>query len=89
MVQLAQEWDWPARVALLEVMQAEALLPPYFFTLAEIGRRGKMDIPGRDRLIQQLQVQGYAASPTHINPQAIKTTASFQTCLQLAQKLQE
>ena len=87
MEQLAQDWGWHSRVKLLHVMQAEALLPPYFFALAEIGRRGKMDIPGRDRLIGRLQEEGYAASPTHIDPQAIKTTAPFQICLDVAQRL--
>ena len=87
MTRLAQAWDWSTRVTLLRLMQAEAELPPYFFTLAEIGRRGKMDIPGRDLLIQTLQAQGYVASPTHIDPQAIKTTAPFETCLQIAKQL--
>jgi tRNA (guanine26-N2/guanine27-N2)-dimethyltransferase len=86
MEQLAQAWHWPERVQLLQTMQAEADLPSYFFGLGEIGRRGKMDPPPRDRLIQLLQAEGYQASPTHINAQAIKTNAAIATCIELARQ---
>jgi tRNA (guanine26-N2/guanine27-N2)-dimethyltransferase len=81
---LAKEWNWLKRVQLLQTMQAEADLPPYFYTLSEIGHRGRMDIPKRSHLIQALQAQGYRASPTHINAQAIKTDASLLTCIAVA-----
>lgn len=83
---LAEEWNWLKRVPLLKVMEAEADFPPYFFTLGEIGRRGKMDIPKRDRLIQSLHEQNYRASPTHINAQAIKTDADLPTCIAVARR---
>ncbi|MBD2099059.1 tRNA (guanine-N1)-methyltransferase [Trichocoleus sp. FACHB-591] len=88
MDQLAQQWNWPERVQLLQTMQVEADLPPYFFGLGEIGRRGKMDPPPRDRLIQLLQAEGYQASPTHINAQAIKTNAAIAVCIELARQCQ-
>jgi len=81
MLSLAQDWHWSERVKLLTIMAAEANLPPYFYTLGEIGRRGKMDIPKRSHLIQALQTMGYRASPTHINAQAIKTDADISTCI--------
>jgi tRNA (guanine26-N2/guanine27-N2)-dimethyltransferase len=81
---LAKEWNWPERVQLLQIMQAEADFPPYFYTLGEIGCRGKMDIPKRSRLIQSLQDRGYRASSTHINAQAIKTDADLPTCIAVA-----
>lgn len=81
---LAKEWNWPERVQLLQIMQAEADFPPYFYTLGEIGCRGKMDIPKRSRLIQSLQDRGYRASSTHINAQAIKTDADLPTCIAIA-----
>lgn len=84
MTTLAQAWNWPQRAALLEVMQAEADLPPYFYTLGTLGRYGKMDIPRRDRLLQALQAQGYRASATHIHAAAVKTTATFHECLAIA-----
>ena len=87
MQNLAQSWGWEARKTLLEIMATEIPFPPYFFALAEMGRRAKIDIPRRDRLIEALQDSGYAAAMTHINPQAFKTTASFQTCLTVAQTL--
>jgi len=94
MAALAQSWNWPQQARLLQIMSAEADLPPYFFTLGDIGRRAKMDIPQRDgrrpvfdhRLIQALQDQGYQASPTHINSQALKTDAAFQECLEVARQ---
>ncbi|NET30546.1 MAG: tRNA (guanine-N1)-methyltransferase [Cyanothece sp. SIO1E1] len=84
---LATTWGWSTQTRLLQVMQAEAALPPYFLTLAEIGHHGQMDIPQRDRLIQALHAQGYRASLTHIDPQAIKTHATMAACLAIARQL--
>jgi tRNA (guanine26-N2/guanine27-N2)-dimethyltransferase len=84
---LAQQWQWLQQDSLLAVMATEIPFPPYFLTLAELGRRGKMDIPKRDRLIAALQDHGYGAVMTHINPQAIKTNASFRECLAIAKKI--
>ncbi|NJM99804.1 MAG: tRNA (guanine-N1)-methyltransferase [Phormidesmis sp. RL_2_1] len=72
---------------LLAMMQAEATMPPYHYTLAEIGRRGKMDIPPRQSLIEKLQQQGFQATRTHLSAQAIKTNAPIARCIQLAQQL--
>ncbi len=83
---LAGEWNWSKRVQLLAVMEAEADLPPYFYTLKEIGHRGKMDIPKRSSLIQALQELGYRASPTHINAEALKTDADMSTCIAAARQ---
>ncbi|WP_299490034.1 tRNA (guanine-N1)-methyltransferase [Acaryochloris sp. IP29b_bin.137] len=88
MQQLARHWGWTEQSQRLQIMHQEAEMPPYFFAMADIGRRGKMDIPKRDRIIAQLRQQGYQACLTHIHPQALKTTASFQTCLQIAKHLQ-
>ena len=84
---LGQKWQWSKRVELLKVMEAEADFPPYFYTLREIGHRGKMDIPRRSRLIQALQEQGYRATATHINAQAIKTDADLTTCIAVGRSL--
>jgi tRNA (guanine26-N2/guanine27-N2)-dimethyltransferase len=80
----AQSWDWQDCITLLRCMIAEAEMPPYSFGLGEIGRRGKMDPPKRDRLLQALQEKGYLASPLHWNAQAIKTNADLQTCMHIA-----
>ncbi len=80
---------WAKCQSLIETMQAEASLPPYYYPLAEIGRRGKMDIPPRQTLILQLHQQGFAATLTHISPQAIKTDAPIVDCIQLAKQLSD
>ncbi len=80
---------WHRCQSLLETMQAESSLPPYFYPLSEIGRRGKMDIPPKQALISQLHQQGFIATPTHISTQAIKTDAPFALCLQLAKQVSQ
>ena len=72
---------------LIETMQAEADLPPYYYSLAEIGRRGKMDIPPREALLASLRQQGFSAVRTHIDTQAIKTDAPLKTCIQVAAQM--
>jgi tRNA (guanine26-N2/guanine27-N2)-dimethyltransferase len=84
---LAQQYPWLDHSDLLTDMLAEIGLPPYFYLLGDIGRRGKTDIPARSRLIAALQARGFQASVTHIEPQAIKTTASLQTCVAIARQL--
>ena len=68
-------------------MAAETNLPPYYYTLGEIGRRGKIDIPKRSQLIAAIQNRGYQASPTHINAEAIKTDTDLQDCINIARSL--
>lgn len=80
----AKTWEWLDCLKKLEIMEQEAELPPYHFTLGEIGKRGAIDPPPRDRLLAQLHRAGYAASPLHWNPQAIKTTAPIATCIALS-----
>lgn len=84
MADLATEWGWAKRVKLLQIMQAEANLPPYYYPLGEIGRHGQMDIPRRDRLIVALRDRGFRASLTHLDAQAIKTDASMAECVAAA-----
>ncbi|MCG8363452.1 MAG: tRNA (guanine-N1)-methyltransferase [Pseudanabaenales cyanobacterium] len=81
---LAHAWGWIKRAKLLQIMQAEADMPPYFFKLGEIGHRGKMDVPQRDRLIQALRYRGYRATRTHLDCQAIKTDANMANCIEIA-----
>ncbi|MDX2097807.1 MAG: tRNA (guanine-N1)-methyltransferase [Leptolyngbyaceae cyanobacterium bins.59] len=81
MMSLAHQRHWSQRVKLLSILELEADLPPYFYTLRELGKRGQCDIPPRSHLIQTLQSWGYRATPTHIHPQAIKTDADLATCI--------
>jgi tRNA (guanine26-N2/guanine27-N2)-dimethyltransferase len=84
MSHLATAWGWHKRVKLLELMQEEADLPPYYFTLPEIGRHGQMDIPKREQLITALRDRGWRVSRTHLNAQAIKTDAPMADCIAAA-----
>ena len=68
-------------------MAAENDFSPYFYTLREIGKRGKLDLPKRSHLIQALQDNGYQAALTHINAQAIKTNANIHTCIAIARQI--
>lgn len=79
--------QWSECCDLLDMMSAEAEMPPYFYPLAEIGRRGKMDIPPRAALIDRLCDRGYKTTRTHIHAQAIKTTAPMAVCLEIARQV--
>ncbi|MBE9032205.1 tRNA (guanine-N1)-methyltransferase [filamentous cyanobacterium LEGE 11480] len=81
---LAVEWEWVDQAACLELLRSEVGMPPYFYTLGEVGRRGKMDIPKRDRLAQALTLAGYSFSRTHIAPEGFKTNAPFAACIEFA-----
>ncbi len=87
MIDRAPSLDLADQIPLLTLMQDEAELPPYHFPLAEVGRRGKMDIPPRDRLIEALVRSGYRATATHLQGSAIKTDAPFGVVLETAQSL--
>lgn len=78
---------WTDCQALIDVMRAESAMPPYYYPLAEIGRRGKTDIPPRQDLIDRLRREGFTATRTHLSTEAIKTTAPIALCLQLAQQV--
>ncbi|MEM6716464.1 MAG: tRNA (guanine-N1)-methyltransferase [Cyanobacteria bacterium P01_C01_bin.147] len=84
MLNLVEPWSWLATADLLALMVNEAMLPPYYFTLPEIGRRGRMDIPKRDRLMSALRDRGFQVSRTHFDAQAIKTDAAIVDCIAAA-----
>lgn len=88
MTSIAQNWNWQKLVKLLNLMQGEIDFPPYFFTLREIGSRGKLDLPKRSHLITALQNEGYRAAATHIDPQGLKTNADLETCIGISQQIE-
>ncbi|NJN23262.1 MAG: tRNA (guanine-N1)-methyltransferase [Acaryochloridaceae cyanobacterium RL_2_7] len=87
MTQLAEQWTWLAPSQLLERMQTEATMPPYYYPLAEVGARGRMDIPPKDLLISTLKEQGFRACESSLFLAAIKTDAPLNEVLQLAKGL--
>ena len=82
-IDLAKAWQWSKTADLLTIMSGEIDLPPYFYTLREIGRFSKHDLPKRSLLIKALQERGYKAAATHIDSQAIKTNASMDSIIDL------
>ncbi|MGB3615631.1 MAG: hypothetical protein WBA10_17685 [Elainellaceae cyanobacterium] len=82
----AKTLNWPHVASLLQVMMAEAPLPPYFLRLQDIGKRGQLNLPPRSQLIAGLQAVGYEAAATHIDSAAIKTDATLQTCIDVARR---
>ncbi len=85
----ARSRNWPDVVDWIEVASAEAEMPPYFFKLGEIGKRGRMDIPKRERLVAALRDRGFRATACHVNREAFKTTADLQTCVAIARELSQ
>lgn len=84
---LAESWNWRSQAKLLAIMAQEIDLPPYYYPLGEIGRRGQMDIPNRDRLIAALQAQGYQAAIPSMDWQGVKTSAAFGDCVAIARSI--
>lgn len=83
----SQSNHWADCCSLIATMKAEASMPPYYYPLAEVGRRGKMDIPPRDALISELHLAGFLATRTHMSAQAIKTNAPLAVCIALSQQI--
>jgi tRNA (guanine26-N2/guanine27-N2)-dimethyltransferase len=86
MGRLAKDWGWQGQRRLLEIMAAEIDLPPYYYPLGEIGRRGQMDIPNRERLMAALRERGYGAAVPSMDWQGVKTNAAFGDCVAIAKQ---
>lgn len=84
----ADRWGWSSQAKLLAIMAEEIDLPPHYYPLGEIGRRGQMDIPNRDRLMAALQTKGYQAAIPSMDWQGIKTTATLGDCVAIARTIQ-
>jgi tRNA (guanine26-N2/guanine27-N2)-dimethyltransferase len=87
MMAIAPDLDLESQCPFLQLLHDESDLPPYYFPLGEIGRRGKLDLPKRDRLLESLQNQGFTACETHLSPTAIKTNASIGQIVKTARSL--
>lgn len=58
--------------------EAAALMPPWFLRTNDVGRVGCLEgPPSRQRLLQELRRRGHLAARSHIDPSAVKTTASM------------
>ncbi|MGB5974058.1 MAG: tRNA (guanine-N1)-methyltransferase, partial [Nodosilinea sp.] len=85
---LAEKWGWKSRARQLALMASEVDLPPYYYRLGDIGRRGQMDIPNRDRLIEALHSRGHRAAIPSMDRQGVKTDAAFEDCVATAKTIQ-
>lgn len=81
---LADQWGWSRAIVTLDAMAAEADLPPYHFSLGEVGRWGHQDPPPRDPFFATIRAAGYPVAALHWNPQRFKTDAPWPLCLALA-----
>jgi tRNA (guanine26-N2/guanine27-N2)-dimethyltransferase len=87
MLTLAIAWQWQQSAHQLQLMQTEIPLPPGYIPLAEIGKRGQMDIPPRQLLIDALQTQAFHACRSSILTQAIYTDAPMPKVIAIARCL--
>lgn len=72
---------------LLDIMLEESNpdLQVGYIELDEISARSKASTPRRDHLIAALHQEGYAASRSHVESNAIKTNCSLGKCVEIAQ----
>jgi len=68
---------------LLQLIEQETELPPFYYNLHEIARMNKTAIPRIEKLIGELQRKGFAAGRTHFCPTAVKTDAKFDVLLEI------
>ncbi|CAN1297595.1 tRNA (guanine(26)-N(2))-dimethyltransferase [Linum perenne] len=95
MSNLATEWGWIGNGAgvhldkLLNQMldESDPRLPPGYIKLDEITKRAKINGPPLMTMLSSLHSMGYAASRSHIAPNAIKTDCPMAILVKLAKEL--
>jgi len=75
------EWTSAAGARLLDTLQHEIGLPPFFVTTDEIAARLKGSPPKLERFLQSLRDAGYRAERTHFHPRGMKTDAPHDEIL--------
>eukprot|EP00268_Persea_americana_P009437 TRINITY_DN13790_c0_g1_i5.p1 TRINITY_DN13790_c0_g1~~TRINITY_DN13790_c0_g1_i5.p1 ORF type:complete len:432 (-),score=66.15 TRINITY_DN13790_c0_g1_i5:708-2003(-) len=98
MLKLAEEWGWTSAgnkdmdlEKLLNQMidESDPELPFGYIKLDEVASRAKVNSPPLKAMISTLHEEGYAASRSHITPNAIKTNCPMAICIQIAKRLQK
>lgn len=96
MLNLARDWRWANTKEtgvdlekLLKQMidESHPNLPSGYIELDEISKRGKINSPPINTIIDSLRKEGYAVSRSHIKPNAIKTNCPMSACIQIARDL--
>ncbi|KAK1361084.1 tRNA (guanine(26)-N(2))-dimethyltransferase [Heracleum sosnowskyi] len=96
MLNLAEEWGWIGNNTgkdlekLLKYMidESDPQLPFGYIKLDEVSSRGKINSPSLRSMLSSLQKNGYSASRSHIESNAIKTNCPMSMCVVIAKELQ-
>lgn len=75
------EWTSPQTGRLLDTLQREIDLPPFFVTTDEIARRLRASPPKLERFLQALRKAGFRAERTHFHLRGVKTDAPHEVVL--------
>jgi len=77
----SSEWTSAAGARLLDTLQGEVDLPPFFVTTDEIAKRMHASPPKFTRFLQSLRDAGFRAERTHFHPRGVKTDAPHEEIL--------
>lgn len=72
------EWTSAAGGRLLDTLQREIDLPPFFVTTDDLARRLRESPPKLDRFLGTLRAAGFRAERTHFHPRGAKTDAPHE-----------
>ncbi|CAH8268809.1 unnamed protein product [Arabidopsis lyrata] len=92
MLELAKEWGWVSEGTgmdlekLLSIMieESDPRLPPGYTKMDEMASRAKMNSPPLKKMMSALVKEGYAASRSHIIPNALKTDCPMSHFVRIA-----
>ncbi len=75
------DWTGPQAGRLLDLLQGEADLPPFFATTDELAQRVRRSPPKLERFLDALRATGFRAARTHFHPRGVKTDAPHDEIL--------
>lgn len=75
------EWTSAAGARLLDTLQREVDLPPFFITTDEIAKRLHGSPPKLERFLQKVRDAGFRAERTHFHLRGVKTDAPYEEVL--------
>lgn len=77
------EWTGASAAKLLDQLQQEATMPPFFLTTDEHSKEYRVDPPRIGRLVDALRAHGFRAARTHFHPRGVKTDAPGSEILRM------
>ncbi|KAL3524051.1 hypothetical protein ACH5RR_016885 [Cinchona calisaya] len=97
MLNLAEQWGWISdstgrnleKLIKLMINESDPNLPFGYMKMAEIASRAKINSPTIGAIMDTLHEEGYAASRSHIDPNAIKTNCPMTECVKIFTELQQ